>query len=467
MVRKNIIWVILDSIRSDRTPFGSRSLSTTPNLQKLSSHSDAVGTTCTSHGIWSQPSVASMMTGVWPSVHGVGSRNEMLPSDLTTIPKRLSNSGYKTVGLSTNPYFSPDTGLDRGFSQFDYYDLRKLLKESTISAVGSYIKNLRKYSAGFSLEKRKHSHDYLFNKIVCDKLSELSDTDSEFTLIAHYHGVHHPYYPSNYFLDVFKDEIKMNPTDARDIAFKKTVDPYETIAIGDSIPDTEWLAIQNMYDCLITQIDHLIGNLIKHIKNLGIFDNSIIVITSDHGDLLGEYNMISHKLILHQVLTEVPVVIKGSESINQGKLDNIQHIDIFKTILDEVGVDTKGVQGYLIPNENRGFTISQRGAATANRTLQKVREIYPEYEPARFQEGNITSVKKGSWNYVVSEHNSRLYKLPKEDTDVSNRNAQIVDQFESIYKKWRQNNGEKYNSSGESEFTERTKEHLSDLGYLV
>lgn len=465
-MKKNIIWVVLDSIRGDRTPFGDSERNTMPNLYELGSGSNRIGTTCISHGIWSQPSVASMMTGLWPLTHGMGIHNDVLPSEIQTVAERLSTAGYQTVGLSTNPYFSRETGLDRGFDTFQYFSIEELVKAVGVRGLTSFLRNVRRYSGGFTLDKRKHSPDYLFNEIVKNRIKTASKGDNPFALIAHYHGAHHPYYPSPQFNNVFKDETGYSPKRTAEIAYKYTTDPYRTIASAESITDSEWMAIRTAYDCLVFQIDALLGELIECIKYNNLQENSIIVFTSDHGDLLGEYNLVSHKLVLHDSLINVPLVVVGSDNVAQFENHCIQHIDIMQTILEEVGISTDGMQGITNAEEPRDFAISQRGAKTAKKTLNRIGDDNTEMNTDIIQSGNISCIITNNWKLIASGNGYQLYHIQDESKDVSNEYPEHVEELSTRLEQWKQKYEDPYYTQETAEFDENVQQRLSDLGYI-
>lgn len=463
---KNVVWLIIDSIRGDRTSIGDHTQQTTPTLARIGNQSNGVSTTCISHGIWSLPSVASMMSGTYPSHHGTGLHNEVLPSEIQTVPERFSEAGFHTVGLSTNPYFSSETGLDRGFDEFDSFSIRSLFSEVGPQGWLSFLYNLRTYSAGFSTTKRKHSPDFLFNEVVKRRLGDLTVSSQPFFLCAHYHGVHHPYYPSPAFRDRFSDSLQLSSKEAADIAFQRTENPYQEIANNCSYSEEEWHAIRKMYDTLLFQVDSLLDQLLAHINDLGIDDETIIVITSDHGDLLGEYDLLSHKLVLHDALISVPLVVRGSKSLR--KIDNqmIQHVDVLQTLMDELDVSTKGMHGLTLSKESREFTVSQRGQQTMQKTLNRVREFNPKFDHERVYSGLTTALRTRDWKYISGDEEAALYELPNECANQLGDLPDHADKFDACLNEWMKEYGQPVYSDRSSEFSSTVKDRLADLGYV-
>ncbi|MFC7008670.1 sulfatase family protein [Halalkalicoccus salilacus] len=416
--------------------------------------------------MWSLPSVASILSGTYPSHHGTGLHNEVLPSEIRTVPERFSKAGFHTVGLSTNPWFSADTGLNRGFDEFDSFSIRSLLSEAGPMKILSFLKNLQAYSAGFSTTKRKHSPDFLFNEVVKQRLSELATSDQPFFLCAHYHGVHHPYYPSPTFRDRFSDLLPLSADDAADIAFQRTEDPYQEIAASCPYSEEEWGAIRNMYDALLFQIDSLLYRLIAHIDDLGIDDETIIVITSDHGDLLGEYDLLSHKLVLHDALISVPLVVRGSKSFPERDDQLIQHIDVLQTLMQELNIPTDGMHGVNLSEESREFTISQRGQQTMQKTLDRVHEFNPAFNHDYVYSGLTTALRTRDWKYIQGDEEAALYELPNEETNLLDVYPDRADEFNTRLAEWMQEYGQPLYSDKRSKFSSTVQDRLADLGYV-
>lgn len=466
MTRKNLIWLVFDSIRGDRTSVGGYERNTTPTLSAIGSRSDGVAGTCFSHAIWSQPSVASIMTGTYLSLHGSGSHNEILPEDIPTVAERLSETGYRTVGVSSNPYFSSTTGTDRGFDRFDFVSGAELAREAGLSSIASFVKNLRRFSGGFTLDKQKHTPDFLLNEIIKDRLRTVADQRQPFFLAGHYYGVHHPYYPSPIYREEFADDLEISAEQATELTFERTKNVYEEIANGN-LSDDERAAINAMYDAQIRQVDGVVDRLLSYIDDLGLGDDTIVVITSDHGDLLGELNLISHKLLLHDALIKVPVAVRGSEYLAGIDLGLSQHADIMQTILAELGAETDGMQGKLLHETSREMAVAQRGAETYQKTLSEVKKHNPEYDHEHVFSGFVTALRTNEWKYVSGENESALYKLPVENEDVAASHPDIVDRFESELDQWLEEHDRAVHSTGSAEFDEDVKSQLADLGYIV
>jgi len=462
---KNLVWIVLDSVRADRTSLGGHDRDTTPTLTAIGERDDGVAGTCFAHGIWSQPSVASMLTGTYPSTHGSGSHNEALPRSIPTVAERLSRAGYHTVGVSANPYFSSTTGADRGFEQFEFLSGGALASAAGPLGLLSFVRYVRRFSGGFTLDRRKHSPDFLLNEVVTDHLGRCVARDEPFFLAAHYAGAHHPYTPSPAFRNRFVDELPFTARQAATVSFARTTDVYAEIARGGlDAPTRE--AIRAMYDALVFQSDALVGRLLSTIDRLGISDETVVVITSDHGDLLGELGLLSHKLLLHDGLIEVPIAVRGSHALAGRTLGLAQHADVLQTLLAELGVDTAGMDGRRLDEGAPDVAVAQRGGETCQKTMNEIHKHDPSFEHGHVVPGFVTAYRTDEWKLVAGERDALLYELPDEGTDVSGRSPDTAAHLGEQLTAWLAER-DTVRTTASAEFDDRVREQLADLGYVV
>lgn len=467
MTGKNLVWLTLDSVRGDRTSVCGSDHATTPTLARIGSRSDGAAGTCFAHGIWSQPSVASILTGTYPSTHGSGSYNETLPESIPTVAERLSESGYRTIGVSSNAYFSEITGTDRGFDRFDFVSGSALAREAGLKGLISFLRNARTFSGGLTLEKRKHSPDFLLGEVVKDRLRSVAGGEGPFFLAAHFSGAHHPYYPSPEFRERFAADLGIPANEAARIAFDHSTDVYARIANGCFDGEGVRETVVAMYDAKVAQADALVGRIISYLDRLGIGEDTIVVVTADHGDLLGELGLCSHKLLVHDALIEVPIAVRGSESLANIEFGLAQHADIMETLLAELGVDTDGMQGIRLDRSSRQLAIAQRGAETYDKTIAEVETYNPDFGNEHILPGFVTAARTTDWKYVTNERTAVLYELPKEDEDVSSEYPEVGNRLEKELDEWFAEYGDLEETTETAEFDEAVENRLADLGYII
>jgi arylsulfatase A-like enzyme len=466
MSRKNFVWLVVDSIRGDHTSLGGHRRETTPTLERLGAEAESVGTTCLAHAIWSQPSVASMLTGTPPSRHGAGLHNDRIPPQIPTVAERLSDTGYRSSGLSTNPFVSEVTGCNRGFDEFDYLDVGEMGSEVGLRGLLRFVGNLRRFSGGFSPTKRKHSPDFLFNEIVTDRLRALADTGEPFFFFGHYHGVHHPYYPAPAYRRRFFDGGWRASRRAAQFAYDRTTDVYAEIGAGCPYSETEWEWIRRMYDAQVAQIDGLIDRFVRSFDSMGLDENTVLVITSDHGDFLGEQNLLSHKLVPHDALLRVPLVIRNVPSLVGTDFTNVQHVDVMQKLLTELGADTSGMCGRELNDGGPEFAVAQRGGETRERTLGRIRETVSDFDHPTAQAGLVSVLRTPEWKYSRGSDSAALYQLPDEETDHATTEPARVARLDGRLESWLEEYGTPEYTSDAADFDD-VSERLADLGYVT
>ena len=463
----NIVWITLDSIRVDHTAVDGYERDTTPYLDRIASLPNGEAfSECVTTAIWSLPSITSMLTGAYPSRHGTGLHNEVLPSGIPTVPGLLSERGWRTSAISANEYLSDATGLSRGFDTFTRVTPSNLLSTAGPGVLAKFARNIRRHSAGLTTDFRKHNGNFVLNEIVKRELSALTNGERPFFLYAHYGGAHHPYYPPLTFRGAFTDDIDMSAQAASEFALEHTADVYEEIAAGCAYSASEWDAISAMYDASIKHCDALMGDLFVHLRSLDP-ENTVFVVTSDHGDLLGEYDLLSHKLVLHDALVRVPLVVHGSEDLLGRGDDLLQHTDVMKTILSAADVTTDSLHGVDLRSEDRAFAVSQRGQQTYERTMRAIEEHRPDFDTERFHSGLLTSLRTPEFKYLHSTDGSELFRLPDEGTDVMDTHPESVSTFEARLEEWMDEYGEEIETDARAEHSSATKRRLRDLGYVI
>lgn len=465
----NIVWITLDSIRADHTAVGSYRRETTPNMQRIASLPGGEAfSQCITHAMWSLPSITSMLTGTYPSHHGTGLHNEVLPEEVRTVPELLSERGWHTSAITSNEYLSDATGLSRGFDTFTHVTPSNFLSTAGLGILSKFVRNIRRHSAGFTTDFRKHNGNFVLNEIVKRELSQLTEDEEPFFLYAHYRGAHHPYYPPVAFQDAFTDSIDMSTKAASEFALDHTSDVYEEIAAGCEYSATEWDAIEAMYDASIRHCDALMGDLFEHLRSLDSGEkDTVLVLTSDHGDLLGEHDLLSHKLVLHDALVRVPLIVHGCDDLVGRGGDLIQHVDVIETILNAANVPTEPLHGVDLRSEERAFAVSQRGRQTYERTIRAVREHRPDFDTARFHDGLLTSLRTSEFKYLRSPDKSELLELPDERTDVADGYPESVSTFETRFEEWMDEHGKRIETNTKADYSDATKRRLRDLGYVV
>jgi len=363
--RPNVMLIVMDTVRADHLSVYGYQRDTTPNLKKLAADSmlfpqalSAADITLTSH--------ASIFTGLYPSWHGAycqppdasfGRRIGPVP----TLAEALGQNGYHNLGVAANLYLRADFGLQRGFADFriprpvpvlagdeSWYMLRYGMRQA-INLVADTSQFDRLYSRGDAVNGE------FFRMLGDPKLAQ-----APFFAFFNYMDAHYPYMPPRPFDHLFPGKTSATEGDLDEIQM-------EVSQKGEPLPPLYTSHAVSQYDGGIAYIDSQIGQLVDWLKRQGLYDDTMIVVTADHGEAFGERRLFLHGNSLYANLLHVGLLVKYPHSSHKGVVDTpVSLIDVFPTVLKVIGVNAPaGLQGIDVLDP----------AATATRALFS--ESYP------------------------------------------------------------------------------------------
>ena len=260
--RGPIVLVTLDALRADLVDERL-----TPHLAGLLGEADWAGTAIAPSS-WTAPSMASLFTGLQPWRHGViHPGRARLAEELETLPEALAAAGYETVAYRSNHWLSGKLGYAQGFDAF--------------RRSGAYALRPAEYLAGLGT----------------------LDVRPRFVWV-HLLIPHAPYRRHARFLDRLDDPPADLPEAVLPLDLERWFDP------ALEPPEDELARIAALYRLNTAFADHLLGKLLGGLRHSGLWDESLVVVTSDHGEELGEHGQLAHGGNLGRELVEVPLAIK-------------------------------------------------------------------------------------------------------------------------------------------------------------
>lgn len=470
----NILWVTLDSVRADHTSLDNYHRDTTPEIARIASRSEGLSF---EHGIAHSTrtpvSVPSMLTGLYPSRHGlIGADPGAIPDSITTAPELFAEQGYQTMAISQNPYAGEAKGLDERFDDITDIKLSSMADLTHFApTLLKYAFNTTSHGPGLTLSKDAHSEQCSFyiNDIVKRKLRSASRSENPFFCYIHYNDTHHPYIPPLSYQDEYTNEIESSTEEALSFAREMNENLYQWMAEGLQLSDTQREMLYAMYDAVIKYTDSCVGELFDFVVNK--FPNTIIVITADHGELFGEYGLFGHHMVLHDGLIRVPLVIHGLDGVKSHTTKPTQHIDVMKTILSIANADVSQFQGFNIQKETRTKAISQdlRGTVDNDNTqnYERIVQYNEDIDLSHLPQSMVNAVRTTEFKLVHTDEWTKLYKLPNESDDVSEKYPYQDNDLQSFLEHWLQTEGAPLDiDSKESKLDEETERRLRDMGYL-
>lgn len=450
---------------------GSYGRGTTPNMERIAAEpAGQAFTNCIAHAMWSLPSDASILTGTYPSHHGTGLWNEVLPEGIKTVPERFADLGYHTAAVSQNAYCSESTGLARGFDQFDSVTRSNFLRTVGPWTLLKYALNARRHSGGYTLSTDRHRSDYLATDLAKRRVRSFEGSHEPFFLFVHTLGAHLPYAPPLSFREAFTDGIELSADEALSRAVELSSNHYRSTAGGCEFSRTDREAIDAMYDALVAYADWYVGAFFDFLEGLDLGE-TVFVVTADHGDLLGEHGVMGHQLSLHDGVVNVPAVVHGLPSLTDVDGDTVvQHVDVMRALLGAAGASDgtlAGFQGRDPRSDPRTYAVSQRGTDTYETAMAQLRERDPESDLDRFHPGLLHAVRDERFKLLRSERGEELYELPDERTDVRATYPSVADGHGAVLDRFLTRVGERRSTDEQREMSDGMRDQLADLGYVT
>ncbi|WP_294452423.1 sulfatase-like hydrolase/transferase [uncultured Bacteroides sp.] len=310
----NILFIEADQHRYDCTGFSGKGLVKTPNIDKLAEEGvvfensySCIPTSC--------PARQCLLSGQWPEKHrGLWNYDITLPItpfEGPTWTEKLSQEdvrmGYVGKWHVSDKKSPKDFGFQDYVNEWSYNGWRKWKK------LPDYVWEDKKWvMGGYDPVNKEHSRTHWLAQNVINLIKKYNSENKPWYIRFETSDPHLPCYPVKEFLDMYDKSSIKEWGNFRDKLHNK---PYiQRLQVYNwELEDAKWEMWQGYlqrYFANITQLDDAIGIVINTLKELGIYDNTIIIYTSDHGDAGGCHNMVDKHYVMYEEVTHVPLVIK-------------------------------------------------------------------------------------------------------------------------------------------------------------
>lgn len=339
----NIILIAIDTLRADYLPlFSDKAVAKTPHLDALGEDS-VTFQNAFSQASWTKPSFGTIMTGMYPEGHGATAKmgqNSFLPDGVETLAEVLHDGGYYTCGFANNPNVFSIFGFDQGY--VEYTDMApSLYFGASNSAAELTVYQILRRVHGRIFRKLVITDFYQPAEIVTQKALDWVDEKNPpegapFFLFLHYMDPHDP------FMDADEEGVGYARRD-----MKK--------------PPAELLdPMKKAYNDEIEHLDTHLGALIKGLKDRGLYDDSVIMLTSDHGEEFLEHEGWWHGNTLYDEQIKIPLLVKLPGGASGGERVNglARNIDIATTLIELAGLSA--------PVAMRGIALATRESGPVN-----------------------------------------------------------------------------------------------------
>ena len=459
-MKQNILLISLDATRPDHLSCYGHSRPTTPNIDALASRG-VIFSKAYSGGNWTPPGHATMFTGLYPTSHGALGDNKISP-DVPLLSSMLSELGYHSVSFQNAAHLGGHRGLDRDFE--DRFELwREKSRRSTLPALSRRL-------GIFDTGARRSVHT------VRRWLDEGWDRKRPFFMFLHMIDPHLPYdapHPYKYrFLDRREKQLagseKIQAVNRNQVGY----------LLGDVELNRDELGIfAKLYDGELAYMDHWLGRLFDIMKKRGLLDNTQVVLTADHGELLGEHGYLGHVGCVRQELLRVPLIFYGKQIPRTPSVVDslVTTADIVPTVLRLIGEELDdhylhGTPLFPLREGYHDFIVAERGGRISGKLRQYLSEKKPVVDIASFTlDSRVLVTKEGQKAVKYSDGKLELFDLnrdPGEKENIAQKNEELAktltDRLDTYLGGLRQAEGVVESSVEDEEI----RKNLEALGYL-
>jgi arylsulfatase A-like enzyme len=421
-LRPNILLYVMDTLRADHLGIYGYDRPVSPRIDSFAADA-TVFDDAVAQSSWTRASMASIFTSLWPLQHATNRRGDVLAPEAVTLAELLNAAGYATVAFAKNQNIFPTFGFSQGFEDFN------------------------------AMWTKGKSHR--INAQV-DKWLRSYDGDRPFFLYLHAVDPHAPYGPPEGFKYQFASESNDDLTLKRPPGLKtwKTLQPEQQERILGHLLD--------LYDGEIAYNDSTFGDLLEMLKEHSVYEDTLIILLSDHGEEFQDHGNWQHGRNLFVENLHVPLLIRFPDRGQGVRVEQrVQHIDLLPTLLDYLGLEAPD---FL---EGRSFLPWVTGTETAMEEPPR-----PAFSFLHLDGLPNVSVIEEDWKLVQNLSKgeiawTNLFNLAEDPGEKRNRMKDrpiLASYLASLISKRRAE--ESRLTASEAVLDERMEEALKALGYI-
>lgn len=440
--RPNIVLVVLDTVRDDLDHLDAAAR---PNLVALAAESTVFANAWASSP-WTVPSHASMFTGMLSAGHHCTHQNPKLDADKSTLAEQLTAGGYATAAFYSNPWLSDrTTGLLRGFSE---------RKEAPVSG------GIPGDPGTWRGDQGGRASVTYFRRWI-----KAREPEQPFFAFVNLLEAHLPYDPppgiraQNQAIQDSEEQI----TGQWGMEYQAGMHAYA---------DVDWQQLQDLYWGDVSSVDHLLSGITAALREFELEENTILIVCSDHGENLGDHELVDHQFSLHESLLAVPLIIRAPGYLPVGQRDDpVLLNDLYATIRDlaqihegPAAIHSQSLLGDAMPPSRPLVAEYSRPQSHLVGSLQSLNPALDRETIDR----SLRSIRVGDVRLTLgSDGEVQLFDLGQDPTQTQNIFATRVADVAALRALLAQELSV-YRPGGRSEvkLDEATREQLRSLGYV-
>jgi arylsulfatase A-like enzyme len=360
---RNVVVLLIDTLRASKLrPYNPQTRVQTPILDRIASEG-TVFEAAQSAENWTKPSVASVLTGLTPSTHGAKTSEARLPESAEMVSEVLDGAGFATGSFIANGYVSDAFGFDQGWDHYTNYirENRSTLASNVFDEAGDFI------------EQHREERFFVYVQTI---------------------DPHVPYDPPEEFLRMYDPRTdyagQVQPRQTSDLLERaKRNPPAVTFDASDR------RRLEALYDGEISYHDRELGRFVDRLRELGVLDETLFVITSDHGEEFSEHGSWGHGHSVYQELLGVPLIFWRPGAIPAQRVRHtVSTVSISPTVLELAGVEG------LPRAEARSLAPDMRGEIP----------VGPQVAFSDFLDDRRV-IRAGRWKLILRGHNPTFFDL--------------------------------------------------------
>ncbi len=428
----NVLLIVVDTLGAGHVSCLGGPDGLTPNIDRLAA-SGVSFTQAISPAPWTQPAVASLMTGLTPSRHHTLHLFDTLSDTVATLAEFMSAAGHRTSGVISHFLVGRDLGYARGF---DVYDETPVGGHKAISSPQVTQRAIRQIKAA---------------------------GDQPFFVFAHYFDPHSRYLHHRQF-----DRTSTYDGPARELNMEITHLRARRHELAPA--DIEFL--RGLYDEEVAFTDKYIGDLLRALDELNLERETLVILTADHGEEFMEHDWIGHTRFLYDTLVQVPLIVSLPGVLRPATVDQVvSTLDIMPTLLAIGGAQRPGLDGQSLLPLLRG----EEGDA-GRPVFSEVAFLAPEDETGTDKaekEAFLAAVTRGRWKLIhdLAADSWALYdrqRDPGELRNVMDDAAAETEELRTLLKTWERGKVAAWGKRlpGARPMSEQERARLRSLGYI-
>jgi len=449
----NVLLVSIDSLRADHLHCYGYPRKTSPNIDLLAAEG-VVFETCVAPTSWTLPSHITLLTGLPPVKHGINHSRAALSPDAVLLAEVFQDAGYATAGFVSGPLLDGSYGFAQGFDHYDDYTIVR--------------RNAKSHAMVTSPQLRRITTEWLARW-------DQDGRKQPFFIFLHMWDVHYDYRPPGPYNRMFDPD------------YQGTITSWNFMRNRRIHPDMDREDLRHiiaLYDGEIRFTDMHLGRLLDKLMALGEFDNTIIAVTSDHGDEFFEHGNKGHFKTLYEESLLVPLVLRYPKKVPGGKVIKpiARLMDVAPTLLSLAEIEIPPQFGMAEPKANHAdqdlTPLFAEGASAAaleryafselHRELENIEAIEDVFVPNR-DYASVRTARHKLVKNLMEPDQLELYDLlvdPGERVNLVDENRSLSIQLEKELDLWRATLQSTGNLALQIDLSEEHIEQIRSLGYF-